>query len=146
MNGPVDFGGGTVNIDAGGVTIVSSGQVTISNGVSVNGFSAATPGSAGTAAGAIPGVLLATSATGSNAVSFAGGANFLYTGVIYVPNGTVSISNGVSATSPGCSELIANDVNLTGGATFASNTCTQTFGSTLPAIPSQVTTTAELVQ
>jgi hypothetical protein len=146
VNGPVDFGGGTVNIDAGGVTIVSSGSVTIGNGVSVNGFSAATPGSAGAAAGAIPGVLLATSATGSNAVTFNGGASFIYSGVIYAPNGTVSISNGVSATTPGCAEMIANDVDLTGGATFASTTCAGTFGSTLPAIPSQLTTTAELVQ
>jgi hypothetical protein len=146
VNGSVNFVGGTVNIAAGGVTIVSSGAVTINNGVSVNGFSAATPGSAGATAGAIPGILLATSATGSNAASFAGGASFLYNGVIYVPYGTVSISNGVSANTAGCAELIAYDVNMTGGATFASDACTQTYGTTLPTIPSQLTTTAELVQ
>ena len=135
VNGPVDFDGGTVNIEPGGVSIVSSGPVTVGNGVSVNGFSAATPGSAGVAAGAIPGVLLATSASGSNAATFNGGANFLYTGVIYVPNGTVSISDGVSASTPGCAEVIANEVDLAGGATFASNTCSQTFGTALPEDP-----------
>jgi Flp pilus assembly protein TadG len=149
VNGPVNFGGGTVNIQAGGVTIVSSGQVTIANGVSVNGFLAATPGSAGVAAGAIPGVLLATGATnpnGGNAATFAGGASFSFAGVIYVPNGTLSISNGVSATTPGCAEVIASDVNMAGGATFASSSCAGTFGSTLPAIASQLTTAAVLVQ
>ena len=38
VKGAVNFGGGTVNIMPGGVTIVSSGSVSISNGVSVNGF------------------------------------------------------------------------------------------------------------
>lgn len=149
VNGPVDFGGGTVNIQAGGVTIVSSGQVTISNGVVVNGFLAATPGSAGTAAGAIPGVLLATSATnpgGNNAVTFAGGASFTFAGIVYVPNGTLSISNGVSTTTPGCAEVVASDVNMAGGANFASSNCAGLFGTTLPTISSQLTTTAVLVQ
>jgi Flp pilus assembly protein TadG len=149
VNGPVDFAGGTVNIQAGGVTIASSGTVTISNGVTVNGFSAATPGSAGVAAGAIPGVLLATSATnpsGSYAATFSGGASFAFAGVMYVPNGTLSISNGVSTTTPGCAEIVASDVNMSGGANFASGSCASTYGSSLPVIPSQLTTTAVLVQ
>jgi Flp pilus assembly protein TadG len=149
VNGPVDFAGGTVNVQAGGVSIVTSGQVTISNGVTVNGFLAATPGSAGAAAGAIPGVLLATSATnpsGSYAAIFAGGASFAFAGVMYVPNGTVSISNGVSTTTPGCAEVVAGDVNMAGGATFASSSCAGTFGSTLPTVSTQLTTTAVLVQ
>jgi Flp pilus assembly protein TadG len=146
VKGAVNFGGGTVNIMPGGVTIVSSGSVSISNGVSVNGFAAATPGSTGAANGAIPGVLLATSAAGSNAAAFSGGASFVFSGVMYVPNGTLSISNGVSTGSPGCAEAVAYDVNLTGGANFASGNCSQSFGSSLPTIPGQTTTTAVLVQ
>jgi Flp pilus assembly protein TadG len=149
VNGPVNFAGGTVNIQAGGVTIVSSGAVNISNGVTVNGFLAATPGSTGVTAGAIPGVLLATSAVdpnGSSAAIFSGGASFSFAGVIYVPNGTLSISNGVSASTPGCAEVVASNVNMSGGATFASSSCAGTFGSTLPAVSSQLTTTAVLVQ
>jgi Flp pilus assembly protein TadG len=149
VNGPVNFGGGTVNIQAGGVSIVSTGQVTIANGVAVNNFLAPTPGSAGAAAGGIPGVLLATSApnpNGTYAVIFAGGASFTFAGVIYVPNGTLSISNGVSTTTPGCAEVIASDVNMAGGASFASSSCAGTFGPTLPTMSSQLTTAAVLVQ
>jgi Flp pilus assembly protein TadG len=149
VNGPVNFGGGTVNIQAGGVSIVSTGQVTIANGVAVNNFLAPTPGSAGAAAGGIPGVLLATSApnpNGTYAVIFAGGASFTFAGLIYVPNGTLSISNGVSTTTPGCAEVIASDVNMAGGASFASSSCAGTFGPTLPTMSSQLTTAAVLVQ
>ena len=149
VNGPVDFAGGTVNIQAGGVSIITSGQVTIGNGVAVNGFLAATPGSAGATGGAIPGVLLATSATnsgGNDAATLNGGASFAFAGVMYVPNGSLSISNGVSTTTPGCAEVVASDVVVTGGANLASTNCAGSFGATLPTVSSQLTTTAVLVQ
>jgi len=146
VNGPVNFSGGTVNFQTGGVTIVSSGAVSITNGVAINNFLAATPGSAGATAGAIPGILLATSATGSSAVSIAGGSNFAFSGMIYAPDGTLSMSNGVSTTSPGCSEIVASDVTMLGGAGFASSTCMTTYGSNFPPTPINLTTTAVLVQ
>jgi hypothetical protein len=156
VNGPVNFTGGTVNFVAGGVTIVSNGAITVSNGVTVQtvttsgsnttttpGVSAATAASA--TAGAIPGVLFATNANG-NAVTFGGGAEIPFAGLLYAPNGTVSISNGVSTSAPGCSEVIASVVNLAGGANFASTTCTQTFGLTNIPSQSSTTETAVLVQ
>jgi Flp pilus assembly protein TadG len=148
----VDFGGGSVTIAAGGVTIATSGTITIGNGVTVNGLDAAATGSTAAApvtsggGGAIPGVVLATSSSSSNAMQFNGGASFVYSGVFYAPNGSVAISNGVSATTPACAEVVANDISLTGGATFSSNACLADFGIGLPGIPSQLTTTATLVQ
>jgi Flp pilus assembly protein TadG len=153
VNGPVNFGGGTVNFAAGGVTIVSNGAITVNNGVTIQtvttvgatttttpGVSAPTPTSA--TGGAIPGVLFATNASG-NAVTFGGGAAIPFAGLLYAPNGTVTISNGVSTSAAGCSEIVASVVQLAGGANFASNTCTQNFG--LTNIPSQTTTTESAV-
>jgi hypothetical protein len=114
VNGPVDFGGGTVNVVPGGVTIVSSDPITTDIGLS-----AATTSSV--ADGAIPGVLLATSA-GGTAVSLAGGVNLVFSGLIYARNGTLNISNGVNNTVPGCAEVDANDIILLGGANFSSST------------------------
>jgi hypothetical protein len=153
VNGPVNFTGGTVNFVAGGVTIVSSGAINVSNGVKVQtttaggsttpGVSAATSASA--TGGAIPGVLFATNSSG-NAVTFGGGAQIPFSGLIYAPNGTLTINNGVSAPTLGCAEVVASVVALAGGANFDATACTQAFG--LTNIPSQTSTTetAALVQ
>ena len=153
VNGPVNFTGGTVNFGAEGVTIVSSGAITVSNGVTVQTITAGgstTPGvsaatSASATAGAIPGVLFATNASG-NAVTFGGGAQIPFAGLIYAPNGTLNISNGVSTNASGCAEVVASVVTLAGGANFDATACTQNFG--LTNIPSQTSTTetAALVQ
>ena len=148
VDGPVNFGGGaTINFPPAGVTIISSGNITINNGANVVNFSAPTNSSA--VNGAIPGIVLATTATNSGcsngyaaAVCLAGGASFAYAGAIYAPNGTLSIGNGVKNTSNGCSMVVAADFVLNGGANF-SNNCT-TYG--LAPIYTSNNTSAALVQ
>jgi hypothetical protein len=144
VNGAVNFAGGGLKVNPGGVTIVSTGAVTIANGVSVTGFSAATNSSATN--GAIAGVLLATSASGSSAVQFAGGTNFAFTGLIYVPNGTFNVSNGVANNSSGCAEVVAADVTLAGGSTFASNCSSYSNGLSTIYSEDTTTTLAALLQ
>lgn len=148
VNGPVNFGGGaTINFPPAGVTIIATGNITINNGANVVNFTAATNSSA--VAGAIPGIVLATSATNSNcsngypaAICLAGGASFAYSGAMYSPNGTLSIGNGVKNSSTGCTMVIAADFILTGGGSF-SNSCS-TYG--LSPIYTTNNTTVALVQ
>jgi hypothetical protein len=56
--------------------------------------------------------------TGTN--TFAGGAAMVLTGALYFPDQTVNYSNGTSSTSA-CTQLIAWQMQFTGGASFNSN-------------------------
>jgi Flp pilus assembly protein TadG len=139
VNGSVDFEGNAA-VTASGVSIVATGTGKF-DGNAAESFTAATTATAGSGPGAaIPGVMFATSSTGG--ASFGGNSSFPFTGAIYVPNGTLKISGNATDGTSGCGEVVAFDVALSGNAQFASN-CSA-FG--LPTIPSNLTTTAELVQ
>jgi hypothetical protein len=134
VNGPVNLQGGT--IAGSGVTIISSGAVNISNGVTVK-----ITAPAANAALGIPGILMA--GTTSSAFNFGGGASVAMSGVLYFPNAALTVSGGVSYGATSCLELIASTVTITGGASVGGNCAT--FGATsFSATPSQ--TTVALVQ
>jgi Flp pilus assembly protein TadG len=139
VNGSVSFSGNAA-VTANGVTIVATGTGHFT-GNAAESFTAATTAMVGSGAGAaIPGVMFATSSTGG--ASFGGNSSFPFSGAIYVPNGTLTISGNATDGASGCGEVVARDVALVGNAQLASN-CSS-FG--LPVIPSQLTTTAMLVQ
>nr|WP_294521399.1 TadE/TadG family type IV pilus assembly protein [uncultured Rhodopila sp.] len=134
VNGNVNLSGGT--IAGSGVTIITSGQFTVSNGVSVTLSAPLANATSG-----IPGMLVA--GTTGNAFSIGGGATASLAGVIYFPNAAVSVSGGVSASSAGCLEVIAYTIAVSSGASVGGNCASfgaTSFSGTAPA------TTVALVQ
>ncbi|HWK95893.1 MAG TPA: pilus assembly protein TadG-related protein [Pseudolabrys sp.] len=113
--------GGAVQLTGTGVTIYltkstgsSYATVSIGNGATVT-LSAPT---SGTYAGlTFFGDRKATTSTTS---SFGGGATLSITGALYFPSQTVSFNNGISNPS-GCTQLIAGQIQFTGGAQFKNN-------------------------
>lgn len=130
INGPISFSGNTT-ITGSGITIISNGTVTVGGSFTGN-LSAPDTSATG---GAVPGVLMAS--TGSS-VSFSGGFSFPYTGVLYFPNASVSMSGSTALGSSGCAELMGGSLTLSGAATFSGNCSSYgapSFGS-LPATSS----------
>jgi hypothetical protein len=124
VNGPVSFGG-SANITGTGVTIISSG--TLSVGGSVTG-SLAAPQSNATIG--IPGILFAGNSTATS--SFLGSASLPLAGVIYYPNGTIGFGGSASNGTSGCAEVIAGVITIKGSVSLAANCAsygTQKFGS-----------------
>jgi Flp pilus assembly protein TadG len=129
--------GGTLTNAAGGVTIVLTGSgsdyaySTITGGTTT--LNALTTG-------ATAGMLIfqnpadPTTAT-NNTSSFAGGAAANLTGALYFPTQIVSYSNGASSNASSCTQLVAWQILLTGGATFK-NSCSGTGVQTIGTTPS----------
>ena len=135
IDGPISFSGNTT-ITGTGVTIVSSGSVTVGGSFTGN---LTAPGTSPTG-GAVPGILMA--GTGSS-VSFSGGFSFPYTGVLYFPNASVSLSGSTTLGSSGCSELIGGSLTLSGSASFSGN-CSSYGAPSYGSLPA--TTSVSLVQ
>lgn len=119
-------------IDASGITIASTGPISISGSFNTGAvtLTAATVSTAQN--GAIPGVLFATSSNIASTV--AGNAPIPYTGLLYMPNSSLSFSGTPSSASGGCDKVIAQSVSLVGDATLASS-CSSYALSTLGALP-----------
>jgi Flp pilus assembly protein TadG len=135
INGPISFSGNTT-ISGTGITIISSGNVTVGGSFTGN---LTAPGTSPTG-GAVPGVLMAS--TGSS-VSFSGGFSFPYTGVLYFPNASVNMSGSTGMGSSGCAELIGGSLTLSGAASFSGN-CTSYGAPSYGSLPA--TTSVSLVQ
>jgi hypothetical protein len=134
VKGNVNLNGGT--IAGSGVTIITSGQFNISNGVSVTLSAPLANATSG-----IPGMLVA--GTTGSAFNIGGGATVSLAGVIYFPNAGVSVGGGVSSGSAGCLEVIAYTVAVSSGASVGGNCAS--FGATSFSGTAPVTTVA-LVQ
>jgi Flp pilus assembly protein TadG len=106
-----------------GVTIALTGtgsndaEVAITSGANVTLNAPATGTYAGLAFFQDP----SAPSTGSN--SFSGGATQNITGAIYFPNQTVSFSGGATTGGAQCTQLIANEITISGGTNLNSN-CT----------------------
>ena len=114
----------------------SSSPNTVS--VSQNAFTslvAATTANVGTT-GAIPGILFASTTTGT--ATFSGNAALPFSGVIYVPNGNMIFSGNSTDGATGCAEVIAETIAISGNVDLASVGCpaygAAAFGS-VAAIP-----------
>ena len=111
-------GGATVN--GTGVTIVLTGSgsnyatANIANGVTLNLTAPTTGSTAGIA------ILQDPSAPSGVTNTIAGGANMIVTGAMVFPTQIVSFSNGASNTAS-CTQLIAYQLQFSGGATFNNN-------------------------
>ena len=108
---------GGAEITATNVSIVTGGK----SGSSFSGNTLATLTAATTATAAtittntpIAGIAFATGSTKSTTISGTSGTDFA--GLIYQPNGSVTISGNATDGTGGCGEVIANDITLSGNA------------------------------
>jgi hypothetical protein len=129
VNGGINLSG-NASMSGAGVTIVSSGTFSSSGNVQISLTAPTTGPTAGV-------VYASTNTQGS---SFSGNDAMTFSGLIYYPNGILSISGNAANGSNGCAEIVAQTVNLSGNANLASN-C---GGFGLPTYGS--TTAASLVQ
>jgi len=111
-----------------GVTIFTTGTFVGSNTFNYNLIAPSTTVDPGTSGPwQIAGVVLAgstTDPTGGTGVTLSGNPQFLVTGVVYFPNATFSSqgSNGLGSSSTSCTEIIVNNITLS-GATYLSSNC-----------------------
>ncbi len=143
INGNISFSGST-KISGSGVTILmgkGSGNTFSVSGSTIVSLSAAT--TAGATGGAIPGILIASQSTGGS--SFSGSSGLGFTGVIYYPNGPLSISGSSASGSSTCAEVIASTITLSGSANLASS-CSSYGAATFGSLASTTTYTTALVK
>jgi hypothetical protein len=126
VNGNISWGNSGV-ISAAGVTIVSSGTLTVSGSAKVT---LSAPGTTPTGS-AVSGVAYVSTTTG--ATSFGGSGTMLLTGVFYTPNSAMTVSGSASYGADDCLELVAKTVTVTGSGTIGGGCSTLgaiSFGST----------------
>jgi hypothetical protein len=114
-------------ITANGVTIVTSGSVSLT-GSAVTTISAPAAGATG---GAVPGMAIA--GPSAKSVSMTGTSNLVVNGAVYFPHAALSFSGTWGNAASPCLELIAQTVTVTGTADLASGGCSsygaRSFGS-----------------
>ena len=86
--------------------------------------------------GQIPGIVFASLSTGSSTV-YTGSSVSPFVGVIYYPNGPVKHTGSSYSGSPGCAELIAYSIDLTGSSTFDASTCSDYGAASFPSVPTK---------
>ena len=135
VNGPVHFGNGST-VSAAGVTIVSSGTLTIDGSVPVTWSS---PTSTSTSGG-IPGVAYVSTTTGTTTLG--GSGSLTITGVLYTPNSAMSIQGAATYGATSCLEVVVNTLSVVGSGNLGGSCSSMgTIGW-----GSSTTTTVALVQ
>lgn len=134
---------GNATVQGTGVTIIltSSGQVSSIGNIVINGGS--TVDLTAPTSGPYSGMVFWQDgrAPDSNTDNFSGGSSMKITGAIYTPSQSVSYSGGNGTAGGGCTQLIAYNINLSGGSEFDNN-CAGTGVTSIVSMPSL----AELVQ
>ena len=115
INGDVSFGG-SATVTGQGVTIVTTGTTSFLGG-STSLLTA--PTSEDASGGAIAGVVLASTTTGS--VTVGGSSGIPITGVVYAPYGTADFAGDASDGTAGCAMVVANTVAIVGNVNVANN-------------------------
>ena len=115
INGDVSFGG-SATVTGQDVTIVTTGTTSFLGG-STSLLTAATSEDA--SGGAVAGVVLASTTTGS--VTVGGSSGIPITGVVYAPNGTVDFAGNANDGASGCAMVVANTVTVVGNTSVAEN-------------------------
>ena len=105
-------------IDGAGITIVSTGALSITGHFNNGAVTLTAPTIATAQNGAIPGILFASDTSVGSSV--AGNAPIPFTGLIYTPNAALSFSGTPTSTSGGCDKVIARSVSMVGNAVLAS--------------------------
>jgi Putative Flp pilus-assembly TadE/G-like len=129
FNGNFNVSGTCGTISGNGVTIVTTGTF---NGTSTFNFDISAPDALQVdQTGGIAGIALAGSTSGT--VSISGSANLQVNGVIYFPAARFTAGGYNNTSGPGCTELIAASITLSGYSSVAGN-CSSlgaaSFGST----------------
>jgi Flp pilus assembly protein TadG len=115
VNGPITVGA-QGSLSGTGITIVTSGPLTLKGGASLT-LSAAT--TADVANYAIPGLVFAGNSV--IASSFRGNTSPSLTGVVYYPNGALDFGGTAQGVSSGCLQVIASSVALKGTSDLAAH-------------------------
>jgi hypothetical protein len=115
VNGPVTFDSQS-NVSGSGVTIISSGNVTINGGATLN----LTAPLAGASSG-VPGVVFAD--PNSATIKLNGGSAAAFQGALYFPQSNITFAGNSSNGNNGCTQIVANTISFTGSTNLGSN-CT----------------------
>ena len=124
VNGAISLGAQS-SLSGTGVTIVTSGALSMTGGADLD-LSAPLLG----ASSGIPGIVLAGSSSSTS--SFLGNTAPRFTGVLYYPNGGLDFGGAAAGGSSGCLELVALSISLHGNPALAANCSrygTATFAS-----------------
>jgi len=105
-------------IDGAGITIVSTGALSISGNFNNGAVTLTAPTVTTAQNGAIPGILFASDTSVASTV--AGNAPIPFTGLVYTPNAALSFNGTPTAASGGCDKIIARSVSMVGNAVLAS--------------------------
>jgi hypothetical protein len=113
--------GGAVQLTGTNVTIILTSS-TGSNYATVNIGNGANVTLSAPTTGATAGIVFFgdRSAPAGNSTTFGGGATMNFSGALYFPSQTLVFQNGITNPS-GCTQLIALNIQLTGGSTFQNN-------------------------
>lgn len=137
VNGPITLSG-QASLAGVGVTIVSSGAISISGGTKVNLLAALNGGTGG----AIPGVVIASSTIQPSQIT--GNSPPLLTGIVYFPNADLTFSGTSQTGTQGCLEIVANSVTFAGTTSLAVGSNCSAYGAL--AFSSTTSNPAALVQ
>ena len=120
VNGDISLGG-QAELTGTGVTIVTSGTLSMHGGASITLSAALKPTNPGDAVegGAIPGVVFVGNSASTSV--FRGNTSPALTGVVYYPNGALDFGGTAQVGSPGCLEVIAASVELKGNSSMEAN-------------------------
>ena len=135
VNGDIEATGSSTvgnSVSGDGITIVSTGHLKITGNFNNGAVTLTAPTVSTAQNGAIPGVLFATSSNVGS--TFAGNAPIPFTGLLYMPNSSLSFSGTPSSASGGCDKIIAQSVSMVGNSDLASN-CSSYALSTLGLLP-----------
>jgi hypothetical protein len=127
----VVLGGGSTLIGQGVTMLLAAGTTSSPKTLSVDGSAIFVLSAATTTSdtnGQFPGITLASLSTGTTQL-YTGNSNSPFIGVVYYPNGQITYAGNNFTSSPGCSEIIAKTINMTGNSTFDSTTCLS-YGAT----------------
>ena len=111
VNGAINLGDQST-LSGTGVTIVTSGTLSLSGGAAINLTAPTT-----NASGGIPGVVFAGNSTAAS--GFGGSTAALVTGVVYYPQGSLSFNGTPQGGSSGCLEVIAYEITMLGNSSMS---------------------------
>lgn len=119
VNGSISLGA-QASLSGTGVTIVTSGALSMHGGAIMTLSAALAPVNANDAitGGAIPGIVFAGNSTATSV--FRGNTSPSLTGVVYYPNGKLDFGGTAQGGSRGCLEIIAASVEMGGSSTMSS--------------------------
>lgn len=96
----------SAQIQGTGVTIVSSGSLTVIGSAIIS----LSPPDANSTTGGVPGFVFASKSTVDS--GFGGSSSLPYGGIIYYPDGTMNLSGSFTSGAAGCTQFLANQLNL----------------------------------